>query len=29
MVDRSKADGKTCDPRLNSHRIEGREREAG
>lgn len=29
MVDRSEADGNTCDPRLNSHRIEGRDREAG
>jgi hypothetical protein len=29
IVERSEADGKTCDPRLNSRRIEGRDREAG
>ncbi len=29
IVERSEADGKTCDPRLKSHRIEGKDREAG
>jgi hypothetical protein len=29
MVESNEADGKTCDPRLKSHRIEGKGREAG